>query len=119
MRTTRVTTAVALAYLALLLWFGDAGIRDEADWSDIEVALVWLTWLSSSIVVGVTFARADALWLPVGAVVALLTYAALWPDNIVNEVWLLFLAFETAVSATFVGLGVAIGRRQTSRRTRP
>ncbi len=103
-----------------MLWFGGAGIGDDPGrWSNIEVALVWLTWLSSSMVVGVTFARVEALWLPVGAVVALLAYAALWPGNVVNEVWLVFLAFEAVASATFVGLGVVIGRRQLSRRTRP
>ena len=48
MRTTRVKTALALAYLALLLWFGDAGIGDDPG---IEVALVSLTWLNSSMVV--------------------------------------------------------------------
>ena len=79
----------------------------------------WLTWLGSSIAVGFALRHVDALWLPVVAFLVLMSYAGLWPDKITNGLWFFALLFEVVISATFVGLGVVVGRRQASKRSRP
>ena len=110
--------ATALAYLAFLLWIGWAGISDRgSDWSTFSFVLFWLAWASGSVALGAVWANPDVLWLPVLAFVLLISYAGLWPDKIENEIWLLNLAFHAVVSAAMIGLGVAVGRRQTSGRT--
>ena len=121
MRTAPAKVAIGLGYVAVLLWVGWVGVADDGDivWTAVEWALFWVAWLGGSIAAGLAFERVESLFIPPLTSSAVLSYVALWPDTIENEVWLLNLALVTVVSTTFLGLGIGLGRRRASKHKRP